>query len=74
MSTPHSKTLLRRTFAVLAALAASGVAPDALAGKVQLRNATGTSCDNFTNLSITPDGQITIDCTTSGTPTPTPTP
>jgi hypothetical protein len=75
MSTPYQLSLLRRTFAVLAAAAALAAISDAHAqGKVKLTGASGKDECAYSSMSITPDGSVTVTCTTSTTTPPPPPP
>lgn len=73
MSIPNQLSLLRRTFAALAAAAALGAVSDAHSqGRVKLTGASGKDECSYSSMSITPDGSVTVTC--SGTTPPPPPP
>lgn len=75
MSTTYQLSLLRRTFAALAAAAVLGTASDAHAqGKVKLTGASGKDECAYSSMSITPDGSVTVQCSGTTTPPPPPPP
>jgi hypothetical protein len=75
MSSPYQLSLLRRTFAALAAAAFVFAGSDVLAqGKVKLTNAGGKDECAYSSMSITPDGSVTVQCSGTTQPPPEPNP
>src|SRR5688572_7435417 len=69
MSTPYQLSLLRRTFAVLAASTLGFIASNALAqgNSVKLQGGNKSDECTFSSMSITPAGGVTVQCSgTSG--------
>jgi len=70
MTTPFQQSLLRRTFAAIAAatsLFAMHGAFAQTAGTVTLTGTSGNSC-TYSSLSVTPSGGVTVTCAGGGTP------
>jgi hypothetical protein len=76
MNHPYQLTLLRRTFAAIAAsasLLASQGANAQAAGTVTLSGAAaGASSCSYSAMSVNPAGGVSVQCTSSGPVTPTP--
>lgn len=68
MSTPTQANLLRRTTLALASVAGLLIAADSTAANVKLNGGSGNSCD-YSSMTVTPDGGITVQC--AGTTAPT---
>ncbi|HYC34804.1 MAG TPA: hypothetical protein VEC19_00145 [Usitatibacter sp.] len=69
MSTPFQPIFLRRTLAALMAVAGFAAAPDVLAqGRVTLKTGTGDVFCDFSSMSITPNGSVTVQCANSPPP------
>jgi hypothetical protein len=69
---PSNSNLLRRTFAVFGLLGAVALIPtSALAQTAVLSGASGNFC-NYSQMTVTPNGSITITCTGGGVTAPPP--
>lgn len=71
--TPTNSRLLRRTALAVAAAVGMFASLATEAAVVTLTGANGSTC-SYSTMSITPDGNVTVQCSGSTTPTPTPTP
>jgi hypothetical protein len=70
MSTPFERFLLRRTFAALAAVVALVAVSDVHAqGRVRLNGAGSNECQ-YSSMSISPNGTVEVQCSTTEPPPP----
>jgi hypothetical protein len=70
MSSPYQLSLLRRTFAAIAAASSLFAVHDVAAqGTVTLTGASGSSC-TYSSMSVTPNGNVAVQCSTVITPPP----